>query len=164
VVVLDDKEIHGGVVWSGRRGTRVRVIKGEAGRCYYVELEAWLPWAASVSMEKETRRGAGSLPRSEGEQGGARGDGTGRGRTGRLRGSSPKIRPPGVRCIVGSQSTVKRGHEEGDKEKGACQNDRGLREGAVGALARSNMMVWKNYDMPSMSMTKRERGRELGLC
>jgi hypothetical protein len=56
--------IPGGVVWSGVRGkeTRARVFKGEAVRCCYVELEAWLPWAASVSGGIVTRRGHGAVP------------------------------------------------------------------------------------------------------
>jgi hypothetical protein len=69
-----------------------------------------------MAMKKGTRRGDGSMPGSAEELGGASGDGSGRGRAGRLRGSPPILRTPSVRRNVGIPEWLDSGQEKEDKD------------------------------------------------
>jgi hypothetical protein len=45
------------------------------------------------------------------------------------------LRPPGVRCVVGTQSTLDIGRREDDKDEGTLGFDQGRRGEAGGMLA-----------------------------
>jgi hypothetical protein len=82
-----------------------------------VSFIVWPQGAARAARGKGTNIGVGTAPEGRRSRGKVYGEGTSKGAVGQLGERTPTGRPPGVRRLVGSESTVDRGRREEDKHE-----------------------------------------------
>jgi hypothetical protein len=82
---------------------------------------------------------------------------------GRLGERTPTRRPPSVRCLACSESTVDRGRREEDKHEGLLEFDQRQRGEASGMVSRAVVMAYAIRHSKVGLESSRERGARAGF-